>query len=171
MQRCTLLSVAAALALATACSDTTTAPTVPLFDKPQPGSGAHFQSTGATVNDDGTLTVSFDEAGLGTSNITVRATADANALYACQNGGGNFPSDPKKQSRNARVEADGTFTPDHGRATGTLTLSPPPSNLRCPAGQSPVLVSVTYTNVTVTDVSNSVSESIPGTFSKTFFTI
>ena len=123
---------------------------------------------------DGSLTVNFRETGLGnTPNpVNYTASADANALYACQNGGGNFPSDPKKQAETGRVTASGTFpSGTNGNVTGSLTLRPPASTLSCPGGQTAVLVSVTYTNVQICDTDHNVCAAIPGTFSRTFFTI
>jgi hypothetical protein len=61
----------------------------------------NFKSATASGPDaNGNLTVNFRETGLGNTGdpVNYTATADANALYACQNNGGNFPSDPKKQS-------------------------------------------------------------------------
>jgi hypothetical protein len=123
---------------------------------------------------DGSLAVNFRETGLGSTPnpVNYQASADANALYACQNGGGNFPSDPKKQAETGRVTANGTFpSGKNGNVTGSLTLRPPASTLSCPGGQTPVLVSVTYTNVQICDTDHNVCASIPGTFSRTFFTI
>ena len=67
---------------------------------------ANFKSataSGPAAN--GNLTVNFRETGLGNTGdpVDYTATADGNALYACQNGGGNFPSDPKKQSATGPV--------------------------------------------------------------------
>src|SRR4030095_3419973 len=58
----------------------------------------HFISSSASgPNAQGNLSVNFKIAGLGANEtITVTATADGTALYACQNNGGNFPSHPKK---------------------------------------------------------------------------
>ena len=65
------------------------------------------------------------------------------------------------------------MTPDPGKngsVTGTLTLNPPPNTtLTCPGGQRVVLVSVAYTNVSVTGGGDTAN--IPGTFSRTFFDI
>jgi hypothetical protein len=173
----------AALVFAAACSDSVTAPDPgsPSFVKPgSPApTGAHFQSASADFTSSTVLTLqaNFDIAGLGNTagTVTVLATADANALYACQNGGGNFPSDPKKKAENGEVSAQGTFTVNNGRAQGFLTLSPPASTLHCPGGQVPVIASVTYTNVQVQVVGSSVtatsSNSDIGTsYSRTLFT-
>ena len=172
----------AVLLFAAACSDAATAPdpVQPVF-KDGPTNGTHFQGasadfTSATVN---TLQANFDIAGLGSSagTVSVLATADASALYACQNGGGNFPTDPKKKQSNGQVSNLGTFTVNNGRSTGFLTLSPPPSNLRCPGGQVPVLASVTYSNVQIQVVGTNVTatssnfgpDDIQSSYSRTFF--
>jgi hypothetical protein len=120
----------------------------------------------------GSLTVNFRETGLGNTPEPVNYTASANAdaLYACQNNGGNFPSDPKKQAASGPVSASGTFpSGKNGNVTGSLTLRPPTSTLSCPGGQRVVLANVTYTNVQICDTDHNVCASIPGTFSRVFF--
>jgi hypothetical protein len=133
----------------------------------------HFIKASASEPDaSGNLTISFKIAGLG-NNVTTTITASANATaeYACRNNGGNFPSDPKKQQVSGPVSASGQFTSGkNGQITGSLTLKPPSSTLECPPGQMRVLVSVTYTNVQVSEP-NAGTESIPGTFTKIFFNI
>jgi hypothetical protein len=133
----------------------------------------HFVRADASgPNADGTLTVNFKIAGLGdTVTTTVTASADATALYACQNRGGNFPEDPKKQVVSGPVSASGEFTSGkNGQITGTLTLEPPASTLDCPGGQRVVLASVSYTNVAVSEPAAG-TEPIPGTFSRVFFDV
>ncbi|MBI2865614.1 MAG: hypothetical protein HYX94_13775 [Chloroflexi bacterium] len=133
----------------------------------------HFiRASASGPNASGNLTVSFKIAGLGdTVTTTVTASANATALYACRNNGGNFPSDPKKQEVSGPVSASGNFTSGkNGQLSGSLTLTPPPSTLDCPPGQREVLVSVTYTNVQVFEP-NAGTESIPGTFSRTFISL
>jgi hypothetical protein len=133
----------------------------------------HFlKASAAGPNADGTLTVSFKIAGLGdTVTTTVTASADATAVYACRNNGGNFPSDPKKQTVSGPVSASGEFTSGkNGQIVGSLTLSPPASTLDCPSGQREVLASVTYTNVQVSSPDAGTAD-IPGTFSRIFFNI
>ena len=120
----------------------------------------------------GGLTVSFKIAGLG-NNITTTITAGANAtaLYACRNNGGNFPRDPKKQQVSGPVSRSGQFTSGrNGQITGSLTFYPPPSTLTCPPGQSVALVKVTYTNVFVRE-SHAGSYTIPGSFSRTYYKV
>jgi hypothetical protein len=133
----------------------------------------HFVRASATGPDaSGNLAVNFKIAGLGdTVTTTVTASADATAVYACQNNGGNFPSDPKKQTVSGPVSASGEFTSGkNGSITGSLTLMPPPSTLDCPGGQRDVLASVSYTNVAVSEP-NAGTEPIPGTFSRIFFDV
>jgi hypothetical protein len=126
------------------------------------------------VQDDGSLMVHFRETGLGNTGdpVEYRLSADANAVYACQNNGGNFPSDPKKTAVSAAVSTDAEFSPDNGNVEADLSIFPPPNTaLTCPGGQHPVLVSITYTNVKITDLDHGVSFNFAGTFSRTFFTI
>jgi hypothetical protein len=132
----------------------------------------HFiraSASGPAAN--GNLSVNFKIAGLGDNvTLTVTASADATAVYACRNNGGNFPADPKKQEVSGPVSASGQFTSGrNGQITGSLTLMPPATTLSCPPGQRIVLVSVTYTNVQVSG--GGATESIPGSFSRTFFII
>ena len=132
----------------------------------------HFLRASASgPNAAGNLAVNFKIAGLGDNEtITVTATADATAVYGCQNRGGNFPSDPKKTTVSGPVSASGEFTSgQNGQVSGSLTLRPPATTLTCPSGQRVVLVSVSYTNVQVSGGGDTAS--IPGTFSRTFFNI
>jgi hypothetical protein len=131
----------------------------------------HFIRASASGPDaSGNLAVNFKIAGLGsTVTTTVTASADATAVYACRNNGGNFPADPKKQEVTGPVTASGLFTSGrNGQITGSLTLMPPPSTLSCPPGQHHVLVSVTYSNVRVSEPSAG-TQSIPGIFSRAFY--
>lgn len=131
----------------------------------------HFIRADAEGPDaDGDLLVSFKIAGLGDAvTTTVTASADATAVWACRNNGGNFPEDPKKQEVRGPVSSSGEFTSGkNGQITASLTLSPPPATIDCPPGQTLVLVSVTYENVQVSSP-DAGTESIEGTFSRTFF--
>jgi hypothetical protein len=100
-----------------------------------------------------TDTITFKIAGLGdTVTTTVTAEADAAALYVCQNNGGNFPADPKKQAETGTVTASGEFTSGkNGSITGGLTLSAPASTLDCPGGQREVIVCVEFENKRVSE--------------------
>ena len=144
-----------------------------LFASTAAAASPHFVRASASgPSNSGQLTVNFKIAGLGDAVTTsVTASADATAVYACRNNGGNFPSDPKKQEVAGPVSASGNFTSGkNGQITGSLTLSPPASTLDCPPGQRQILASVSYTNVAVSEA-NAGSTSIPGTFSRTFFNV
>ena len=119
----------------------------------------HFVSSNATLNQNGTLTVNFKEAGLGTNqNINYLLSADATATYVCVNRGGANPSAQNKTTVAGPVSATGTFSSGkNGQVTSSLTVSPPASNISCPPGQSLELASVSYTNVVLTDTTNNVS--------------
>jgi len=127
---------------------------------------AHFISASASLNNDGTLTANFKEAGLGTNqNIDYALTADGTATYVCVNKGGANPSAQNKTTVNGPVSATGSFNSGkNGNVTGSLTVSPPPSDISCPKGQTLQLASASYDNATLTDVTNGISVSL-GSFS------
>jgi hypothetical protein len=127
----------------------------------------HFIRASGSLNNNGTLTVTFKEAGLGTNQLIDYAlTADATATYVCVNRGGANPSAQNKTTVAGPVSATGTFSSGkNGQVTASLTVSPPPSDISCPPGQSLELASVSYTNVVLTDTTNDVSISIAGDFS------
>ena len=126
----------------------------------------HFINASGTLNSNGSLTVSFKEAGLGTNQlINYALTADATATYVCVNKGGANPSAQNKTTVSGPVIATGTFSSGkNGNVTASLTVNPPPSDISCPPGQSLQLASVSYSNVTLTDTTNQVSISV-GDFS------
>jgi hypothetical protein len=128
-----------------------------------------FHAASSTVNNAGALVVSFDERGLGNTNIDYTLTADASAVYACVNGGGNHPSAANKETINAEVSAAGSFEPRNGRVRASLSAGPPSAGaFRCPPGQRLVFASVSYTNIVLTDTTNNVSTTVPDA-SRTFF--
>lgn len=145
-----------------------------LFAQSAFAASPHFISADANLTSSGNLEVQFKEAGLGDSqNVTEVASADATAEYACINNGGKHPQATNKETVSGPVTASGSFSSGkNGQITGSLTLSPPSQgSFSCPAGQNLILASVSYTNVSITDTNNSVSTSINGTFSKTFFSL
>jgi hypothetical protein len=126
----------------------------------------HFIRASGALNANGSLTVNFKEAGLGTNqNIDYALTADATATYVCVNRGGANPSAQNKTTVAGPVIATGTFNSGkNGQVTASLTVNPPPSDISCPPGQSLELASVSYTNVVLTDTTNNVSIAV-GDFS------
>ena len=125
-------------------------------------SGAHFMSASASVNNDGALVVNWDEAGLGQQQINYTLSADATAIYACVNGGGNHPKATNKQAVEGQVNNGATFTPENGRVKESLTAGPlSAGSFTCPSGQKLVLAKVTYSNIVLTDTTNNVVANPP----------
>jgi hypothetical protein len=114
----------------------------------------HFQRCSSSGPDSaGSLQACFRITGLGQTPTTVTASSAATAVWGCQTNGGQCPNAANKVSSSGTVSAQGTFTPDkNGNASGCLSLTPPPppsSFKGCPGGQTLVLVSVSYGNVTL----------------------
>ena len=128
----------------------------------------HFVSASASTDGSGNLVVSWKEAGLGNNqNINYTASADASALYGCINKGQNHPQARNKEAASGPVSASGTFNSGrNGQITASLTVAPPLTQpaLTCPDDMSVALLQVTYTNVSITDTTTPVSQSISGTF-------
>jgi hypothetical protein len=135
-------------------------------------SGAHFFSTSVSINDSGALVVSWDEAGVGQATVNYTISADGTATYACINGGGNHPKATNKATVNGPVAASGTFPrTKNGRVTGSLSAGPPSAgSFSCPSGQTLVLAAVSYTNIVLTDTTNTVAITLADV-SRTFFTV
>lgn len=129
----------------------------------------HFVFADASLNG-ANLVVDFREASLGKNlTVTIRAEADAQATYACQYDSGGFPADPKLTPVLGHVTADLTSA-RNGSVTGRLTASPPSSSLGCDAGQHRQLVAVQYSDITVIDTTNVVSEAArPSSLAVVFF--
>jgi len=130
----------------------------------------HFISASATVDNNGNLVATFKEAGLGNNATSagISLSADATAVYQCFNGGGNHPKAGNKETVSGPVSNNGTFDVRHGSTSGSISVGPPgPGSFSCPNGQTLHLISVDYTNVTLTDTSVTPNDvaSIPGTFS------
>lgn len=120
----------------------------------------------------GGLLVCFVETGLGGKTGTdYLVTADATATYQCINNGGNNPKAENKGTVAGPVSGGGTFTSDtNGRVEACVPVAPldPGDQIKCTPGLTLFLSAVSYTHVVLTDTTNGVSLSIPGTFSLTF---
>jgi hypothetical protein len=142
------LSITLALALATAAAT---------------AASAHFVRGPFASLDSGTgnVTVTWKEAGLGdTTSVNYVASAVAAARYQCVNHGGRCPAAANKQDVLSNVSASGTFqSGKNGAINGSLTFEPPDGTLACPGSQVLVMVSVSYTNIALTDTTNGVSAS------------
>jgi hypothetical protein len=160
MKRSTLLTITM-LALAGFMAPTTVRAQSPHF----------LRCSASGVNSDGTLNACFKIAGLGSNqSLTVTASAHADATYACRNHGQQCPNAANKVNVQTDVSASGTFTSGkNGQITACLTVDPPPTSLTCPPGQKLVLVSVSYTNVSVSAAGAGDCNTSPGTFAANFF--
>ncbi len=103
----------------------------------------------------GALSVNFKETGLGTTvtTATIQLNADATADYQCWNNGGNHPKAGNKETVSGPLVSSGDFPVRNGQVTGTITAGPlGPGSFSCPNGQSLFLMGVSYSNISVTDV-------------------
>jgi len=134
---------------------------------------AHFIKNASSASLSGqSLTCRFKEAGLAAGSVeTVTCSAVQAITYECVNGGGQNPAASNKRSFTRTVSKSGTFTADrNGNIVGSLTLAPLSASqvgFSCPPGQRVTLVSVSYSNVSVTDTTSGASIALPGTFTYT----
>jgi hypothetical protein len=118
---------------------------------------AHFMRCSSSVDSSGNLSVSFRIAGLGSgASDTITASTTATSTWGCLNGGQQCPNAANKFTTSENITGQLTVTAGHnGSASGTITLGPQkPSNF-CPNGQKMVLISVTYSDVTLTNSATS----------------
>jgi hypothetical protein len=111
----------------------------------------HFVGGIVVTRDGNSLTVSGKEAGLGNEaqvHIVVTATAE------CINPGSHHPKAANKTS----VSAEGDFPVQNGKANFSLTLTATFQPDCTPP------MTVVFSGVTVTDTTNGISQSFPGTF-------
>ena len=123
---------------------------------------AHFVAASSTVSPTtGALTVNFHEAGLGnTETVDITLSGDATAVYQWFNKGGNKPQGTPFNV-NETFAVSGTFTSDqNGQIKGSLSVNPPSVDAFLATNHAANWVpslSVSYTNVVVTDTTNGVS--------------
>ena len=135
------------------------------------GGSPHFIKNASSASLSGAnLVCKFKEAGLASGSVeTVTCSATQSVVYECVNGGGKNPSASNKKAFATTVSKTGTFTADkNGNIVGSLTLAPASASslgFSCPPGQTVTLVSVSYSNVSVTDSTSGASIALPGTFS------
>jgi hypothetical protein len=134
----------------------------------------HFIRAAASVDSSGNLVCTFKEVGLGNTASTeaVTCSADATAVYACLNGGGNHPQAANKETVNGPVSGGGTFPVRNGSTNGSITVSPPSAGaFSCPNGQTQVLASVCYADVTLTGSAGDTATATPNPACRTFFNV
>jgi hypothetical protein len=137
----------------------------------------HFINANVTLESDGSLVFTWKEAGLGANqNIDYLASAFATEVCTCVNNSGSCPNAANKVTTSGQVTVPATFSSGkNGSINGTSTVDPvpcPPSDpATCGHGQQFVLSSITYTNISLTDVTNGiVAPGLPSSLSDTFFT-
>ena len=126
----------------------------------------HFVSASAAQSGNG-VAVSFKEAGLGSSTVvTIKAEAIYSAVFQCINGGGKNPSAANKTSVEGSAAKSGSFTSDkNGQVTGSLTLDAPTvedNGFTCPGGQKETLTQLTWSAITLTDLTSGAASSVQG---------
>jgi hypothetical protein len=137
------------------------------------GGNAHFIKSQTSASLSGSsLVCSFKEAGLSSGSVeTITCNASESVTYECVNGGGKNPSASNKQTTQTTGSASGEFPADqNGNVSGTLTINPASASsvgFSCPNGQTVTFVSVTYSNVSITDTDSGANISLPGTFTYT----
>jgi hypothetical protein len=164
MRRFTMLGICL---LAVVCFTTTAA----LAQSP------HFIGTATVtgISSDGSISVKFKEAGLGNNQlITYNFAGSFDANYGCVNRGGNHPQASNKEFLADNFVVSGTFSSGkNGTISQTLSFTPPDPDtvLNCPGNQVAVLADITYTNLSLTDVTNNVAATLSTTtLSGAFFT-
>ncbi|MHB1444219.1 MAG: hypothetical protein ACYCTI_04155 [Acidimicrobiales bacterium] len=130
----------------------------------------HFIGSATSASLSGSsLVVSFKEAGLSAgSTETIVTSGTASVTYECVNGGHKNPSASNKTTTSSAVSTSGTFTVHkNGNLVGQETTSVPSAaslGFSCPPGQTVTLVSVTYSDITLTDTTSGATDSL-GTLS------
>jgi hypothetical protein len=130
------------------------------------GGSPHFINNATFSSISGSsLVCNFKEAGLSAgSTETITCGATETVTYECVYNGGKNPSASNKTTFQTDASSSGEFTVDkNGNLVGSQTLdvtSPGALNFSCPKGQALTLVSVFYTNVTVTDSTSGASASL-----------
>jgi hypothetical protein len=128
----------------------------------------HFIKSATSASLSGAnLVCKFKEAGLASGSVeTVACSATQTITYECVNGGGKNPSASNKKVFATTVSTSGTFTADkNGNIVGSLTQQPASAaslGFACPPGQTTTLVSVTYSNIRITDQTSGASISVAG---------
>ena len=137
------------------------------------GGSPHFIKNATSASLSGAnLVCKFKEAGLASGSVeTVSCSATESVTYECVNGGGKNPAASNKKTFATTVSKSGTFTADkNGNIVGSLTLQPASAaslGFSCPPGQTTTFVSVTYSNIRITDQTSGASIAVAGSKSYT----
>jgi hypothetical protein len=133
--------------------------------------GPHFQTAPtSSVDNNGALVVTIDEAGLGNTvpSIDYTLSASVSALFGCFNKGGNHPQAANKETVDTTFTIPHTFPVKNGRVRDSINSGPPSAGgFSCPSGQTLLLAKVSYTNIVLTDTTNGITANVPDA-SRTF---
>jgi hypothetical protein len=123
----------------------------------------------SSVDEAGALVVSFDQRAMGKTSTAYALAAHCTARYVCIDGGGDHPTAADEEVVDAEVSGAASIEPQSGAAVAHLSAEPPPAGaFPCPSDQpQPVLASVAYTNIMLSDTTNKVSTTVPDA-SRTF---
>ena len=141
---------------------------------PSAMAGAHFQKASGALDAAGNLVVSYTEVGLGTGPVDYSLDAQRTATYGCFNQGGHHPAASNKETFGAPGEATATEQPRNGRVSSTITLGvlQPDASFSCPGNQELRIISASYCDAVLTDLTNAIavtpSGGSGGCFSRTF---
>jgi hypothetical protein len=129
----------------------------------------------SAIGTDGTISISFKEAGLGSNQLITYAMGGSFvADYGCVNHGGNHPSASNKTAESGNIAVTGTFSSGkNGSISGTLSFTPPDPDtvLSCPGNQVAVLADISYSGLSLTDSTDQISATLSLTSeSAVFFT-
>jgi hypothetical protein len=137
----------------------------------------HFihDATVSAIGTDGTISISFKEAGLGSDQLITYAMGGSFvADYGCVNHGGNHPSASNKTAESGNIAVTGSFNSGkNGSISGTISFTPPAPDtvLSCPGNQVAVLADISYSGLSLTDTFDHVSATLNLTSeSAVFFT-
>jgi hypothetical protein len=122
---------------------------------------AHFVGrTTATLLANNSVLVCFKEAGLGSNQlITYEATANSTLTVVCVTGGGQCPDADNKQTVSGPTTGTGEFSSGkNGNIDECIIIPVLPTPDFCPPGQTETVDLVSYTDITITDVTNMESD-------------
>ncbi|MFB9242953.1 hypothetical protein IV454_20230 [Massilia antarctica] len=122
---------------------------------PEPKTQFAGKVTSSIDPKNGDVKVCFKEIGVKNKAVTYTAKAEVVASYACRNPGGNCP--PGKDTIVKKtVATSATYAPDkYHTVSACITLKvPKPDKNPCPGPMALVLESVSWSNISITDVTN-----------------
>lgn len=130
--------------------------------KPPTSGNPHFvgRITAMIAKDGQSVLIAWKEAGLGDNvNVEYEASAAGTATYVCVNQGGQCPNADNKATVSGPVMATVTLSSgQNGTISGNLVLLPPSAgDFTCPGNQTMVLSEVSFTDIAIVDVTNSIT--------------